>query len=172
MDTRPDTSKDTSTVDTYTVGQAAERLGVSTKTLRRQIKAGKLPAVKQPGAKGPEWRIDKEEVDRRAEERGRLNANSDIVRATVDTQIESMSIKLSSLMEEWVDRWADSMQQIVQGVQAGQQQQTEALHDVAAAIRETGQQVERVTTLEKRIEELEQQPQPWYQRAWRWLKGA
>lgn len=39
------------------IAQAAECLGVSTKTVRRWIKAGKLPAELIPGLYGPEYRI-------------------------------------------------------------------------------------------------------------------
>lgn len=40
-----------------TIAQAAERLGVSTKTVRRWIKAGRLPAELVDGPYGPEYRV-------------------------------------------------------------------------------------------------------------------
>ena len=172
MDTRPDTSQDTSTVDNYTLGQAAEQLCLSTKTLRRHIKTGKISATKTQGAKGPEWRLHKAEVDALVAQRTLPGSNSNIVRASVDTQLESMSVKMSSLMGQWVDKWADKTEQIVQGVQAGQQQQVEALGKIAEAIREATQQAEKVKAIEQRIELLEQQPRPWYLRAWQKLKGS
>lgn len=40
-----------------TIEEAAHRLGVSQRTVRRLIKAGKLPAELTPGLYGPEYRI-------------------------------------------------------------------------------------------------------------------
>lgn len=43
--------------DTLSLVQAAQRFGVSDKTIRRWIKAGKLEATQAPGPYGPEYRI-------------------------------------------------------------------------------------------------------------------
>ena len=40
-----------------TVAEAAQALGVSQRTVRRQIKSGKIKAVLVPGRFGPEYRI-------------------------------------------------------------------------------------------------------------------
>ncbi len=40
-----------------TIEEAAHRLGVSTRTVRRWIKSGRLPADLTPGVYGPEYRI-------------------------------------------------------------------------------------------------------------------
>ncbi|MCY0880302.1 MAG: helix-turn-helix domain-containing protein [Firmicutes bacterium] len=42
---------------TLSIHEAAQHLGVSDKTLRRWIKAGKLPAFQEEGPYGPMWRI-------------------------------------------------------------------------------------------------------------------
>lgn len=42
---------------TVSVADAAQRLGVSEKTVRRWIKAGKLPAAQEAGPYGMAWRI-------------------------------------------------------------------------------------------------------------------
>ncbi len=170
MDIRPDTSPDISSLDTYTLTEAAGHLRLSTKTLRRWIKAGKIRATKQPGEKGLEWRFSRDEIHQVAEDRDATVGESDIVRATMDTQLESLSVKVSSLMEQWIDKWADSVQEIVRCVQGGQQEQTEALGELTRSIREIGQQQERIQSLERRIEELEHRPQPWW-RLWDRRKG-
>ena len=170
LDARPDTSPDTSTVDTYSLVQAADLLSLSTKTLRRRIKAHKISATKQVGDKGPEWRLGKEEVDLLVEQQEAVSSSSEIVRATVDNQIESMSVKMSSLMQEWVDTWADKMAELVQAVQAGQGAQTEALREVGELLREGLEQQERISGIEKRIEQLEQ-PRPWW-RFWSRSQGG
>ena len=170
LDARPDTRPDTSTVDTYSLVQAADLLGLSTKTLRRRIKARKISATKQVGDKGPEWRLDKEEVDHLVEQEGAISARSEIVRATVDNQIESMSVKMSSLMREWVDTWADKTAELVQAVQAGQSAQTDALREVGELLREGLDQQERISGIEERIQQLEQ-PRPWW-RFWQRSEGG
>jgi excisionase family DNA binding protein len=47
----------TSTVPTWSLKTAAEKLGVSANTIRKRIKDGELQACKVEGANGPEWRI-------------------------------------------------------------------------------------------------------------------
>ena len=170
LDARPDTRADTSTLDTYSLVQAADLLSLSTKTLRRRIKGSKIAATKQLGDKGPEWRLDKEEVDRLAEQQGAEGTSPGIVRATVDNQLESLTVKVSSLMQEWVDTWADKTAELVQAVQAGQSAQTDALQEVGEVIREGLDQQGRIQHLEERIQQLEQ-PRRWW-RFWQRTEGG
>lgn len=45
-------------METITIREAAERLGVSAKVVRRLIAEGSLPAAKARGSHGEEWRVD------------------------------------------------------------------------------------------------------------------
>lgn len=49
-----------------TVKEAADRLGVTTKTIRRQIEAKQLDAVQVKGKNGPQWLITPESLEKRA----------------------------------------------------------------------------------------------------------
>ena len=48
--------------ETYSLTEAAQRFQVSDKTLRRWIKAGRIPATQIPGPYGPAWRIPAQAV--------------------------------------------------------------------------------------------------------------
>ncbi len=54
-----DTVDDSNTIETgdWSVKEAAERLGVAVKTVRRYIAAGTIPATKRPGKWGAEYRV-------------------------------------------------------------------------------------------------------------------
>ncbi len=41
-----------------TIEEAATQIGVSTKTVRRYLRDGKLTGAQHPGRYGPQWRID------------------------------------------------------------------------------------------------------------------
>lgn len=47
---------------TYSIAEAAERLGLSKKTVRRRIQKGDLPAKLEEGPYGPEYRIPAEAI--------------------------------------------------------------------------------------------------------------
>jgi excisionase family DNA binding protein len=49
-------------VETYTLRQAAQLLGVSLPTLRRRVTRGELPAQMTPGPYGDRWEIEREHV--------------------------------------------------------------------------------------------------------------
>ena len=46
----------------YTIKEASEALGVSTDTIRRRIKEGKIKAHKVEGRNGPQWAIPEDEL--------------------------------------------------------------------------------------------------------------
>ena len=78
---------------TYSITEAAELLNLSPKTIRRYIKAGKLPSTKVPTKFGDEYRITeipqalKEEADVQAEAQSKVEiAVVDQPSATLDAQ--------------------------------------------------------------------------------------
>lgn len=48
----------------YTIAEIVELTGLSDKTIRRHIKSGELPATKEPGPRGLEYRIAKESLEK------------------------------------------------------------------------------------------------------------
>jgi excisionase family DNA binding protein len=55
----------------YTLREAAERLGLSARQVRRYVLDGRLPAVLVPGPRGREYRVGGSDVDQLAAERER-----------------------------------------------------------------------------------------------------
>jgi excisionase family DNA binding protein len=49
--------------DYFSIEQAAERLGVSSATVRRRIRRGEIQAVKQPGPYGEQYYIPADEIN-------------------------------------------------------------------------------------------------------------
>ncbi len=67
----------------YSIAEAAQALKLSAKTIRRYIKAGKLPSVKVPSKFGDEYRITEipEELKAEAEAIAQSQAKTDVIRA-------------------------------------------------------------------------------------------
>lgn len=65
----------------YSISEAAEALRLSSKTIRRYIKSGKLPSVKVPTKFGDEYRITEipEDLRQEAEAQAEAQARMDIV---------------------------------------------------------------------------------------------
>ena len=59
----------------YTLREAAERLGLSARQVRRYVLDGRLPAVLVPGPRGREYRVGGSDVDQLAAERERRGAS-------------------------------------------------------------------------------------------------
>lgn len=78
---------------TYSISEAAELLKLSPKTIRRYIKAGKLPSIKVPTKFGDEYRITeipqalKEEAEVQAESQSKVEiVPVDQASSTLDAQ--------------------------------------------------------------------------------------
>jgi excisionase family DNA binding protein len=61
----------------YTLREAAGRLGLSARQVRRYVLDGRLPAVLVPGPRGREYRVSGSDVDQLAAERERREASRD-----------------------------------------------------------------------------------------------
>lgn len=92
MDTVPD-------APTYTLREAAERLGVSARSVRRYVQSGQLPATQAVGPHGLEYRIAEAALDGYRDRVGRVGSGQARPRVvTGDTA--SLSIVASQLEAE------------------------------------------------------------------------
>jgi MerR family transcriptional regulator, copper efflux regulator len=71
----------------YSISEAAELLNLSAKTIRRYIKAGKLPSIKVPTKFGDEYRITEipESLKQEAEEQEELQNTVDVLSRKEDS---------------------------------------------------------------------------------------
>jgi excisionase family DNA binding protein len=97
-------------LDTLSVQEAAEALGVTPKTIRRRIKQGTLQGFKQPTSQGYEWRVRLDgqvdtqgiQVDTHTAEMGReLDTPAPSVGGQVDTQgTAEVALKALAVLEQ------------------------------------------------------------------------
>lgn len=88
---------------------AAERMGVSEKTVRRLVKSGQLAAVKVDTPTGFVYRINAEEVEKQRVSRGQtaivpVQAEERLRRVVIETvgqQLEQLGSRLSDGQAEW-----------------------------------------------------------------------
>jgi len=128
----------------FTVAEAAKALGVSERTIRRQIKGGKIKAELVSGRYGEEYRIDLEGARPREEPAKRMLSNA------VDTALDKASDKS-------LDRHLDKALDMVKSLQ---QEKAELYAQVAywqAQCRHLEEQVKLLTAPKR----------PWWQR---WLR--
>ena len=76
----------------YSISEAAQELGVSTRTIRRHIKAGKITAVKIQGQFGEEYRIF--ELPKDVEEQSQDNEKEKTKLIPADDAVSSLKIIL------------------------------------------------------------------------------
>jgi len=143
----------------YTISEAAELLHLSAKTIRRYIKAGKLPSVKVPTKFGDEYRITSIPEDLKQEAAAQAEAQSrvDIVPAgdspdRLDSQqLYQENIRLAAQLGAATERIRQLEEQIK--VQEGQ------LLPAMERVRTLEQQMLMLETLENHIKLLEM-PRP------------
>jgi excisionase family DNA binding protein len=110
----------------YTLKDAAKRIGVVTRTVRRWIEDGDLKATKIKGQRGWEWRVDAVQVDQLLLERVALvdevtegtsrlgrsaskvadlvrDAISDIIKIKLQNPLDSMSLNVTHIIKNITD---------------------------------------------------------------------
>lgn len=124
-----------------TVDEAAKRLGVHPKTIRRRIRAGTLPANKVDTPRGFEWRVPVSAVPEPEDGGGSLElAKVDVFMDALTSQLESVSVNVSTAL--------GSVQDTVHA-------DAEAILGELRAIREE---------LQRAREDRERRPAPWWRR--------
>ena len=152
----------------YTITEAAELLKLSAKTIRRYIKAGKLPSIKVPTKFGDEYRITgipedlKQEAAAQIESQSRvdivpLEGSSDYLDSQ---QLYQENIRMAAQLGAATER----IRQLEEQIKAQEGQLMPAIERV----RTLEQQMRILETLEGHIKLLEmpkQTPkQPWWKR--------
>ena len=136
-----------------TIAEAANRLRVHPRTVRRWVKSGDLPAQKQACTGGFQYAIPASEVDKRVPEStdilpiGALGLDKGL------NTLESLSNTLSNIQ----DNIQGAVQEIVKPIVQGQQ---ELIAEVRG-LREDLKQREEAP-----------KPRPWYKRLWQRSKGG
>ncbi|MDI9584606.1 MAG: helix-turn-helix domain-containing protein [Acidobacteriota bacterium] len=159
-----------------TLDQAANLLGVSEKTVRRYIRAGKLDkqAVHReaiPG--GHRYLIDREALDKlsTAQKQTHLDGNLERVTALLDKALDSLSGQLDEAVQgiradlEPVLRALPAAQEEREAVQAALEQQTADREKITEALGDLRQLVEQqAAEIAGLREELQEARRPWWRR--------
>lgn len=80
--------------DTYSITETAELLKLSPKTIRRYIKAGKLPSTKVPTKFGDEYRITEIPQALKEEAAAQAEAQSKVEIVTVDQPTSKLDVQV------------------------------------------------------------------------------
>lgn len=114
------------------IAEAAKRLRVNPRTVRRHIKAGKLPADKQEYPGGFQYVIPASEVDKL------LAQSTDIVPVAahrLDKTIDRLE-SMSNMLDTVQDNVHGAVQGIVNPIVQAQERQTEEIKGLRAELRE------------------------------------
>jgi excisionase family DNA binding protein len=99
--------------DGYTLREAADRLGLSVRQVRRYVLDGRLPAVLVPGPRGREYRVGGSEVDELAAERERRGAGRETRRLGSRREVDTLaSPETSRLLSEHLSALERAWQRI------------------------------------------------------------
>jgi hypothetical protein len=137
--------------------EAAGKLGVSTVTARRWIKAGRLEAMVEPGRFGQEYTITAGAVDK-----ARNTNNVPTAITGIETTIQTAELK--SLIAETIQATVGSL---MQGIADDSNRKT--LEEMRAIMDETQAYM---TSIQQKLDILTAKKQAtWWTRAKRWLAG-
>jgi MerR family copper efflux transcriptional regulator len=125
----------------YTISEAADLLGLSTKTIRRRIKQGEIPATLEPGPYGDQYIIPAEAIDT-------AQQIVDVVRVDRPTDPMTLALVITQALDERDKGLQDEIAQL--------RQQVETL---TRALDERDRQL-----VEQLQEALLQDRQPWWKR--------
>lgn len=129
-----------------TIAETASQLGVSQKTVRRWIKAGRLPATREEGPYGPQYRVSTHAVQT-------AQQIIDVVKVERPTDPQTLALAVSRAIEERQMALITEVVRIRDGLlgeMAILQQQVSALNEELARTRE---QLERSEQKRRRLED-------------------
>lgn len=115
-----------------TIAEAAKRLSVNPRTIRRHIKAGKLPAQRQDYPGGFQYAIPASEVDKL------LAQSTDIVPVAaqgLDKALHTLE-SMSNILGTVQDNVQGAVQGIVEPIVQAQERQTEEIKGLRAELQE------------------------------------
>lgn len=84
-------------MERVSVAEAAHRLGVSTDTIRRRIRAGELTAHQEPTAQGFRWEVELEPKDQPP---NAPDSNLDALVTTLQAQVQAQAEELEARRRE------------------------------------------------------------------------
>jgi MerR family copper efflux transcriptional regulator len=96
--------------DWFTIERAAKHLGVSTRTLRRWIKAGKLEAELRPGPYGHQYLVPQSSVAGREVVRDLARAEREADRESVSRVLESHLAERESVLAREITSLREELQ--------------------------------------------------------------
>lgn len=128
----------------YTISEAADLLGLSTKTIRRRIKQGEIPATLEPGPYGDQYIIPAEAIDT-------AQQIVDVVRVDRPTDPMTLALAITQAMDERDKGLQDEIAQL--------RRQVETLTE---ALQERDRQL--VEQLREALDEQRTAKKPWWQR--------
>ena len=125
--------------DEYTISEVAQILDVSTSTVRRRIKNGKLKANKRDSVYGPTYFIPQQEINKAVatEEVALVEqkmSKEDIRKAVVEA-INSHNRGLIEGITDNINKKIDKQQQVLEEQQETIKQQTEAINELTKEVR-------------------------------------
>jgi len=140
--------------ETYSIAEAAELLGLSRKTVRRRIHKGELPAAKEDGPYGPEYRIPAEAINT-------AQQIIDVVKVERTTDPRTLALAIVQALETRDQDLQDEVAQL--------RQQVTELTETLESYRDREAERDRwlVEELRKALDEQKQQDKP-KRRRWRW----
>lgn len=94
----------------YTISEAADLLGLSTKTIRRRIKQGEIPATLEPGPYGDQYIIPAEAIDT-------AQQIVDVVRVDRPTDPMTLALAITQALDERDKGLQDEIAQLRQQVE-------------------------------------------------------
>lgn len=148
--------------DGLTITEAAERLEVSPRTVRRWIHDGKLEAAKVPGPYGPEWRIPAAAVNT-------AQHVIDVVRVERTNEPEALALAVAQALQERDARLFAALHDEFQKQFDDLQEQLREQAATSEAQEEARRQreEERDRRLLEAIREIQERRwRPWWRRLW------
>ena len=128
----------------YTIAEAADLLGLSTKTIRRRIKQGEIPATLEPGPYGDQYIIPAAAIDTAQE-------IIDVVQVHRPTDATTLALVITQAMDERDKGLQDEITQLRQQVE-----------ELTKTLQERDRQL--VEQLREALDEQRTAKRPWWKR--------
>lgn len=141
------------------IREAALRLGVTEKTVRRWLKAGKLRWKMLQGPNGPEYRVDPEDIRSLSEQIAVFSPHGSPDELTQKHQSTLGLTSTNQSLQELIIHWTEFMKIMAS--------QSAILESVAETLQQV---VEELRSVRELLEKPPERP-PWWRRWWRWRRA-